>query len=60
MKNNIKKYALNPYGNSTYFCTKLVWSAWDNSGAKNRIGHYYFAGDMIKSSSLKLAETYKK
>lgn len=55
-----KPYCFNPLGDSCYFCTKLIWTAWDSTSAKNQIGHYYLAPDMMKSMSLKLAEVYMK
>ena len=55
-----KPYCFNPLGDDCYFCTKLIWAVWDGTGAKNKVGHYYLAPDMMKSKSLKLAETYMK
>lgn len=53
-----KPYCILPFGDTCYFCTKLIWSAWDSTDTKNKIGHYYFAPDMMKSKSLKLVESY--
>lgn len=53
-----KPYCFLPFGDACYFCTKLIWSVWDNTDTNNKIGHYYLAPDMMKSKSLKLVETY--
>lgn len=55
-----KPYGIVATGDKYYFCTKLAWTAWDYSGAKNKIGHSWYASDMMKSKSLKVLETYHK
>lgn len=55
-----KPYGLIVPGDTHYFCTKLVWTAWNYSGASKKIGNYLFATDMMASKSLKLLETYHK